>query len=281
MRKILCLCFLFLLILITGCSEEVSFKSTPSPIHKNDFIQKEIPQIENPSKIIELSRFNQTPAEWGENVTGVKTKFITNKKEIALTLDACGGEYGSDVDEPIISFLKEEQIPATLFVNQRWIVENETLFLELVTNPLFQIENHGSEHSPLSVNGGEAWGIPATESPEEVYDEIMLNHDKVKELTGREMTLFRSGTAYYDEVAVEIANELGYTIVNFDILGDAGATYTSEQVKSSLLTAQNGSIVLLHMNQPKSGTADGVKSAVPLLKESGFEFVLLENKTLE
>lgn len=109
----------------------------------------------------------------------------------------------------------------------------------------------------------------------------MSNHDTVRELTGIEMTLFRSGTAYYDEVAVQLAQELGYDVVNFDILGDAGATFTSAQVKQALLSAKPGSIVLLHMNQPQSGTAEGVKQAIPILLAQGYKFVLLQDQELE
>lgn len=168
-----------------------------------------------------------------------------------------------------------------MFINERWIIENKEIFLELADNPLFRIENHGTNHSPLSVNGGEAWGISATKSVEEAYEEIMHNHETVKQLTGREMTLFRSGTAYYDEIAVELANALGYEVVNYSILGDAGATFSSDQVKRALLRAEPGDIALLHMNQPNSGTAEGVRQAIPLLIEQGFEFVLLEGKMLE
>src|SRR5699024_261001 len=113
-------------------------------------------------------------------------------------------------------------------------------------------------HAPLSVAGGEAWGIPATASAEEAFAEVMDNHETVKELTGLEMTLFRSGTAYYDEVAVELAEALGYRVVNFDVLGDAGATFSADEVKGALLDAEAGSIALLHMNQPSGGTARGV-----------------------
>src|SRR5699024_7062045 len=120
-----------------------------------------------------------------------------------------------------------------------------------------------------------------TESVESAFDEIMNNHKTVEELTGNEMTLFRSGTAYYDEVAVELAEALGYKVVNFDILGDAGATYSATEVKDALMQANPGSIALLHMNQPTSATAEGVKMAIPLLREKGFEFVHLTNKTLQ
>src|SRR5690625_5244955 len=124
---------------------------------------------------------------------------------MALTFDACGGPNGNEYDAELIKFLRAEDVPATLFVNERWIVENEEIFLELAADPLFQIENHGSQHVPLSVSGGEAWGIEGTASAEEAFAEIMDNHETVSELTGREMTLFRSGTAYYDEVAVVLA----------------------------------------------------------------------------
>lgn len=273
MKRIIFL--MFCAVVFSSCSNELTEPANLMEIKTN--IDYKIA----PSRNVNLSNFDRTPSEWGENVTGVKTRFQTDKKEIALTFDACGGEYGNGYDEKLISFLRKEQIPATLFINERWIMENEDTFLELANDPLFQIENHGSNHSPLSVNGGEAWGIPATESVKEVYEEIMNNHDTVKQLTEREMTLFRSGTAYYDEVAIELANALGYEVVNYTILGDAGATFSSEQVKRALLSAEPGDIALLHMNQPRSGTAEGIRKAIPLLKEQGFEFVLLEGKKLE
>lgn len=285
--------FLFILIFIlSSCaSKEVTtseheHEHAPPPAHEIKREDRFIENVENTKEQqnkeeLDLTAFERTPTEWGENVSGVKQQFKTTKKEIALTFDACGGMHGSQVDEKLIRFLNEEKIPVTLFINERWIKENEQLFVELAQNPLFQIENHGSEHKPLSVSGGEAWGITATSSPEEARDEIMRNHETVRELIGKEMTFFRSGTAYYDEVAVELAHALGYTVVNFDILGDAGATYSSEQVKNALLEAKPGSIALLHMNQPASGTADGVIAAVPLLKEAGFDFVQLKDVEFE
>lgn len=262
--------------LLFGCSESVVTESADMIEIESHMTHKELPEKE-----IKLNEFNRAPTEWGENVTGVKRRFVTDNKEISLTFDACGGDFGNGYDEELITFLRAENVPATLFMNERWILENESLFLELAADPLFQIENHGTSHAPLSVAGGEAWGIPATASTEEALNEIMQNHETVKELTGRDMTLFRSGTAFYDDVAVELANALGYEVVNFDILGDAGATYSSEQVKQALLSAEAGSIALLHMNQPESGTAEGVKQAIPLLKDAGYEFVLLSEIELE
>lgn len=274
--------YLFLLLLLFSCQP---IESVPSNFNAQKIVTL---QVKNDlltlteEQTIDVAVYkNKEPKEWGENVTGVKTNIATDQKVMALTFDACGGAFGNGYDEDLISFLIKEEIPATLFVNERWLLDNQALFMELVAQPFFQIENHGTDHAPLSVNGKEAWGIQGTNSPQEVMNEIMQNHQTVKELTGEEMTLFRSGTAFYDEVAVQIAQELGYDIVNFDILGDAGATYSSTQVKNALMNAKNGSIALLHMNQPNSGTAAGVKQAIPLLREAGFSFVTLENENLQ
>jgi len=223
----------------------------------------------------------QTPKEWGERVHGVKTRIATREKLIALTMDACGGPYGSKFDAKLVDFLEREKVPATLFVNGRWIDANPALFNRLAANPLFEIANHGLKHRPASVNGRQVYGINGTRSVEEIVDEIELNARRIESLTGRKPRFYRSGTAYYDEVAVKVAEELGEHVAGFSVLGDAGATYSREQVKKALLSAGPGSVVIVHMNHPESGTAAGVMEAVPELKRRGFRFVRLSDAELE
>jgi len=74
---------------------------------------------------------------------------------------------------------------------------------------------------------------------------------------------------------VQVAGELGYEVVNYTVLGDAGATWPQEKVRQALLKAEPGAIVILHMNRPQSGTAAGLKEAAPLLRQKGFRFVKL------
>ncbi|UCZ52395.1 polysaccharide deacetylase family protein [Bacillus shivajii] len=241
----------------------------------NNLEQIDVDAVKNKWEGTDLSA-----SEWGEQVTGVKNKLDTDNQVIALTFDACGGTFGSGYDEALIEFLRNEQVPATLFVNYRWVEENKDIFLELHKDELFTIENHGTAHLPLSVHGRGAWGITGTTSAKEVIDEVMINQERIIELTGEAPRFFRSGTAFYDEVAVEIVEDLGLKVVNYDILGDAGATYSISQVANALLQSEPGSIPLLHMNQPSSGTAQGVKKAIPLLRERGFEFVHVKDYDL-
>lgn len=222
----------------------------------------------------------RTPKEWGETVTGVKTTLETDKQVVALTLDACGSAKGKGFDSELIRFLEKEKIPATLFINARWIDANPELFMNLARNPLFTIANHGYLHKPASVNGRVVYGITGTKDVGELVDEIELNAEKIAKLTGKRPGYYRSGTAYYDEIAVEVAERLGHKVIGFSVLGDAGATYSREKVKAALLTSAPGSIIILHMNHPESGTAEGVKAAVPELKKRGFLFVRLSDYRL-
>ncbi|WP_257008172.1 polysaccharide deacetylase family protein [Bacillus sp. FJAT-45350] len=270
--------------LMFGCINEDVVEETNESEHvKEEVQQKEDDEIEEvtDNEVKDFDQYSRSPNEWGENVSGVKRKIKTDKEIIALTFDACGGRYGSGFDEELINFLIEEEVPATLFINKRWIDENREQFLKLTNNSLFQIENHGTDHLPLSVNGQAAWGIKGTNSPEDVYNEVIGNQLEIERLTGRAPTLFRSGTAFYDDISVQIVEDMGLQVVNFDVLGDAGATFTAEQVREALLSANKGSIALLHMNQPQSGTREGVMMAIPLLREKGFEFVTLDGYDLE
>ena len=120
-------------------------------------------------------------------------------------------------------------MPATLFVNARWIEANPRKFRQLAADPLFEIANHGTEHRPLSVTGRSVYGIAGTSSVAQVVDEVAVNQRLITHLTGAAPAFFRSGTAHYDDVAVRVVNDLGLQVVNFDVLGDAGATYSANQ----------------------------------------------------
>jgi peptidoglycan/xylan/chitin deacetylase (PgdA/CDA1 family) len=235
---------------------------------------------ETTKKSIVTKYQNQTPKQWGESVTGVKTHFKTKEKVIAITMDACGSVNGMDFDKKLIAFLEKENIPATLFINGRWIDRNLQTFKNLASNPLFEIGNHGSMHKPASVNGQSAYGLEGTKDVGELVDEIELNARKIESLTNKRPTYYRSGTAYYDEVAVKVANKLKHQVIGYSILGDAGATFSAKKVEEAFLTAKKGEIVIVHFNHPESQTREGMIRAINKLKADGFKFVRLSDYPL-
>ncbi len=203
---------------------------------------------------------SRVPSQWGLEVDGVV--LTTAAPAVCLTFDACGGANGSGFDEELITALVETATPATLFLNSRWIEANPQTTQDLLANPLFELANHGTRHVPLSVTGAEAYGIAGTASVGEVYDEVMENQLLMTSLLGAPPRFFRSGTAHFDEVAAGIVRALGLVPVNFDVNADAGATFTANQVRSSMETAGEGSICIGHFNRPGTGTAPGIRDAV-------------------
>lgn len=220
--------------------------------------------------------------QWGMDIPGIKTRLATQEKVIALTLDACGrSSKNKEYDQKLIDYLIRRKIPATLFFSGRWIDHHKQLALQLAKNPLFEIENHGLKHKPLSIDGKSAYGIAGTRNAKEAKKEIEKNGDKVASLVGHQPRFFRSGTAHCDEAGVKIANELGYQVVNFTINGDFGATASKEKIVKNFLSAKPGAIIICHMNHPEGQTAEGVMAAIPLLEKSGYRFVLLANYELQ
>ena len=217
------------------------------------------------------------PDYWGFGGPGVVRDLHTTRRVIALTFDACGGPGGSEYDAALIEFLRQREVPATLFLNSRWIDENPAVFRRLRGEPLFELANHGTRHLPLSVTGRSAYGIGGTRDAGEVYDEVATNQVKLTRLLGAPPRYFRAGTAYSDDVAAQIVTAMDVSLVTFSVNGDGGATFTPGEVRSTVAAAPAGSVVLCHMNHPRGGTAQGIAAAVPQLTASGYRFVRLSD----
>ncbi|MFP4168744.1 MAG: polysaccharide deacetylase family protein [Desulfonatronovibrionaceae bacterium] len=215
---------------------------------------------------------NKSPEYWGEDVPGVVTGIETREKIAFLTLDACAGGF----DRDIIGFLKKEKIPASLFVTSDWIDEHPEKFLGLVRDPLFSIANHGTRHRPLSTAGKKAFGIQGTKNTQEILKEVLGNYFKIKQITGHGPLYFRSGTAYYDEVAVDIIHELGMEVIGFSVAADEGGTLDREEIRKNVLKTKPGGIILAHINQPGSDIAKGLCAGIRALRKRGWEFKALK-----
>lgn len=269
---------LLTLIILLGWdqSQPTDEQQTP-PSSANSFEKGNMTPSQADADYAEVERKYQgvPPQQWGEKVSCLAYRLDTHDKVIALTLDACGGSPAANgFDADLTNYLIREKIPATLFVSATWIEANPGIFRQLAESGIFEFGNHGLNHRPASVDGKSAYGIKGTDSPAELIREILGNH-QIQALTGFKPLFYRSGTNYYDEVAVRIARELGYIPVGYSVAGDAGATFSREQVKKTLLATPAGSIVLLHFNHPEGQTAEGVMDAIPVLLQNGFRFVPL------
>lgn len=222
----------------------------------------------DPGSVAAVNR-GRTPTRWGTALPGVQTSFEPTGRQIALTFDACDGAC----DEALLDTLQTYGVPAVLLFNSRWIDRNPDRAAQLAADPLFQIGNHGTRHVPLSVTGRSAFGIAGTRSVDEAVDEVWGNHQRLTAMMGRPPTWFRPGTAYYDDVAVDIVEQLGEQPLGFSVNADAGATASAARVRANLMSATPGSIVIAHMNHPNSGTHAGIADAIPQMQAAGWQFV--------
>jgi len=217
-----------------------------------------------------------SPMKFGERMEGIISGFNPSGKQIALTLDACGGSY----DRRITDYLEKKKIKATLFISGKWIDGHEKELKRLSEVSLFQIENHGTTHKPLTSDGRAVYGISGTRGVGEAYDEVMVNSDRLESITGRSPRFFRSGTAFYDDVSICMLKDLGISAAGYTISGDGGATYSKSKIIKTIKGAKPGDIILVHMNHPESDTYEGLVGALEDLIDAGYEFITM-SETLE
>ncbi|OBG87402.1 polysaccharide deacetylase [Mycobacterium sp. E802] len=233
------------------------------------------PNTVDPPSVAVLNK-RRVPTQWGMALPGITTSFVATGRQIALTFDACDGAC----DDALLDTLQRNGVPAVLMFNSKWIDRNPDRARQLAGNPLFEIGNHGTRHVPLSVTGRSAYGIAGTRSADEAVDEVWRNHQRLTALTGKAPTWFRPGTAHYDDVGVEIVHELGEQPLGFSVNADDGATASAAAVRSNVMNATPGSIVLAHMNHPASGTHAGFAAAIPAMQAAGWQFVTPSGRTV-
>lgn len=217
------------------------------------------------------------PGHWGEFVKGVDEDISTQQKYIAFTFDACGGPRGDGYNKNLIDLLRKEKVPATLFITGRWIDENFETFLNLSRDTLFEIENHGLNHKPCSIDGESEYGIHGTADVADAFDEIEANARKIEALSKHYPHFYRSATAFIDEACARMAAQLGITAISFQVLsGDAVPFTPAVEIEENVLkNVAPGAIIIMHMNHPEWYTYEAMLKIIPELRKQGYKFARL------
>ncbi len=200
-------------------------------------------------------------------------------KEVALTLDACGGKYDAD----LINFLIEKQIPATLFATKRWLDKNPQAIAVIKAHPdLFDVENHGARHIPAVIGKDKTvYGIPAEPDIAHLRREVQDGAHAVEKATGIAPRWYRGATGEYDAQAIREIEKLGYKIAGFSVNADNGATLKKRTIEKRLSHVKAGDVIIAHMNKPDSDSAEGLAAGLDALLKAGFIFVRLDRIDLK
>ncbi len=187
----------------------------------------------------------------------------TDRKQIALTFD---GAWGNEDTATLLEILDRQDIKATFFFTGGWV----SAFpedIKTIAEKGHEIGNHSENHKQMS-----------TLSLEQCKEELIKVHEKVKELTGNEMTLFRPPYGDYNDTVIKAANELGYHVIQWDVDSLDWKDYGADSIFRTVTSHKhlgNGSIILMH-NGAKY-TKDALEKIIIELKKQGYEFVTVSN----
>jgi len=185
-------------------------------------------------------------------------------RQIALTFDACETEKPAGYDADIVRVLKATRTPATLFLGGKWMESHPEVTRALAQDPLFELGNHSYIHPHLT-----------KVSAERVRDEIKRTQDVMYALTGRQGRLFRAPFGEYNDAVLRTAGALGLTVIQWDVVsGDPDRNITASRLVSGVLAkAQNGSIVIMHVNGRGWHTAEALPALIAQLRAPGYRLV--------
>ena len=192
---------------------------------------------------------------------------------IALTLDACSGH----TDHAVLEFLIARQIPTTVFLTAAWMARNEPALARLKAHPhLFAIGNHGGRHLACVWGQSGPFGVRAAGSPQAVLEEVRMGEQAITAYFGSKPRWFRGATAFYSPPAVSLIAAEGYAVAGYSLNSDAGATLSASAVLRRLEQAQDGDVILAHLNHPERPCGKGLVAGLEALIVRGFRFALLD-----
>lgn len=183
----------------------------------------------------------------------------TDEKKVALSFDAA---WGNEDTQRILEILAKHNIHVTFFATGGW-VESYPDDVKAILNAGHDLGNHSENHKNMSQL-----------SNDEKEQEIMKVHDKVKNLTGYEMFLFRPPYGDYDNDVIKTATKCGYYPIQWDVDSLDWKDYGVDSIISTVCTNKhlgNGSIILCH-NGAKY-TADALDTLITNIKGQGYEIV--------
>lgn len=192
----------------------------------------------------------------------------TDQKQVALSFDAAWGDTDT---AKILEILRNHNVKVTFFMTGGW-VDSFPENVKMIAAEGHDLGNHSESHKEMS---------QLTE--EEIREEIQSVHQKVKDLTGVEMSLFRAPYGDYDDELITTADAMGYRCILWNVDSLDWKDYGADAIIKTVCNHQNlsnGSIILMHNGA--TYTAEALEAVITGLKAQGYELVpisqLLESR---
>ena len=183
----------------------------------------------------------------------------TDKPQISISFDSA---WGNEYTQAMLDILSAHNVKATFFMTGQW-VEKFPEEVVKIYEAGHDLGNHSESHPYMS----------KLEESEQVQ-ELMTVHNRVKELTGYDMFLFRAPYGDYNDQVISCVQENNYYPIQWDVDSLDWKDYGAQDIIKKITENEklgNGSIILCH-NGAKYIT-DALDTVLTVLEDKGYEFV--------
>jgi len=174
---------------------------------------------------------------------------------VALTFD--DGPYPEKTDE-YLAVLEKYNAHATFFlVGQRMQYYPE--LAQKIVQSGQEVSSHSWSHARLDKMGADS-----------IRQDFELVNEQAQSILGKSLNLFRPPYGGSNSTLLEVAGQMGYYSITWDVDPQDWEGYSPENIVSNILQfAQPGSIILLH--EGRQNTLDALPAIISGLRERGLE----------
>lgn len=183
----------------------------------------------------------------------------TEQPKVALSFDAA---WGNEDTRNILDILAKHNVHVTFFMTGGW-VSSYPEDVKAIAEAGHDLGNHSENHKQMSKLNSAA-----------CTEELMSVHNKVKELTGVDMALFRPPYGDYNNNLIKTATANDYFAIQWSVDSLDWKDYGVDDIVSRVLNhknLKNGAIILMH-NGAKY-TAKALDAVITGLEAKGYTIV--------
>ncbi len=205
-----------------------------------------------------------------------RVRISGDKKAIALTFDMCELDTtttGCDMD--VLNFLRERNIPATLFMGGKWMRTHSRRVKQIMGENIFEIANHNWSHGNAALLSDD--GLKAQILWTQAQYELLREEAGISDAPEIPV-FFRLPYGRNSKRSLDVIAGLGMRIIQWDVAAESGADNSNpkrakKSAKLVVSMTKPGSILLFHANSVPKGTAQLLREVVSELSARGYEFV--------
>lgn len=191
--------------------------------------------------------------------------------KISISFDCA---YGADYTNKLLDVLDEYEVKCTFFVVKFWAEKFPEVLKEIVRRG-HEVGTHSATHPNMSKL-----------SEEKIRTELITSIEKITEITGEKVELFRPPFGDYDNKVISVSEKLQLYTIQWDVDSIDWKDISAKEIVNRVVKrTKSGSIILCHNNGLH--THEALPYILSNLKEKGFTFVKIseliykENYTID